>query len=243
MSTDVVLEPYPDASGTAEGGAPLRRPSASEQIEAALRRRILSLELAPGTSLSRQEIADRYGVSQTPVRDATLRLEQQGLITIFPQSRTVVTKIDVAHARETQFLRIALETEVGRTLSLRADRPTGRAHRILALQQAALGSGDLERFSQLDRAFHRSLCEAAGVGGLWDVVALRSGHIDRLRRLNLPDPGKAAEILRTHAEILASIDAGDRAAAETAIRSHLSGTLASVPQIVARHPDCFAPGE
>lgn len=218
----------------------IRRSSASDQIHAALRERIVALELTPGQGLSRAEIADGYGVSQTPVRDAMLKLEQEGLLVIYPQSRTEVTRIDVAQARQTQFLRLSIELEVARTLA-RSGRPEllAPARHALALQRTAHDGGDVEAFRTLDGRFHHAMCAAAGVAELWALVTARSGHIDRLRNLNLPDPGKATEILRYHALILDAVAAGDVAAAEAALRGHLSGTLALVDEIRARYPDWF----
>ena len=215
-----------------------RRPLASQGIYGSLRRRIVDLRLKPGELLSRAQLATEYGVSQTPVRDAFFQLQREGLVEIFPQSRTLVAKIDVAHARETQFLRVALEIEVMKTLVARGDASaTVRARQILALQGAAFEADDLERFAILDRHFHLSLCDAAGFPQLWRVISERSGHIDRLRALNLPDPGKVTGILQCHAEILTGIETGDAAAAEDAVRRHLSGTLSALPSIIGRYPE------
>lgn len=220
--------------------APFRRIPVSDQIRDALHQRIISLELAPGASLSRQGIAEQYGVSQTPVRDAMMKLEQEGLLEVFPQSRTLVARIDIAHARETQFLRLGLELEVTRSLALAPDK-SGLTHarKVLHLQEAALSGEDLDLFSALDRLFHQSLCEAAGVAAVWPVIMARSGHIDRMRTLNLPDPGKPANILCYHRRIIAGIEKSDLEETETAVREHLSGTLASAPAIMARYPDYF----
>lgn len=62
----------------------------------------------------------------------------------------------------------------------------------------------------------------------------QSGHLDRLRRLHLPIPGKALAVLRDHTAIVEAIAAGDAARAEAALREHLSGTLANVAEIRAR---------
>jgi len=221
-------------------GERVKRISVSQQIQEALRARIVSLELAPGENLSRAEIAAHYGVSQTPVRDAMMKLEEEGLLDIYPQSKTEVSRIDVEQARETQFLRLSLELEVTRRLAQKKDPAlTAPARKILRLQETALADDDLGLFATLDRCFHFSLCRAAGVGNLWQLVASRSGHIDRLRNLNLPDPGKPANILHYHRLILDAIEAGDTAATEDAVRAHLSGTLEAVDQIVARHPEYF----
>ncbi|WP_417411165.1 GntR family transcriptional regulator [Hoeflea sp.] len=218
----------------------IKRISASQQIHGALRDRIVSLEFVPGQGLSRTEIAGYYGVSQTPVRDAMLKLEEEGLLIIFPQSRTEVSKIDLDQARETQFLRLSLELEVTRCLArdTRKDR-LATARKVLSMQEAALAAGDLGRFARLDKLFHGALCEAAGVRNLWRIINSHSGHIDRLRNLNLPNPGKTANILDYHNQILDKIEAADTAAVEKTVREHLSGTLAAVDQIIARHPDYF----
>ncbi len=220
----------------------IKQVSASQQIHEALRERIIGLELAPGQSLSRNEIADFYGVSQTPVRDAMLKLQEEGLLVIYPQSKTLVSKIDVEQARETQFLRLSIELEVTRRLALVGnDKRLAAARDALSRQEAALAARDIDSFAQFDQLFHCALCDAAGVANLWKLVTSRSGHIDRLRNLNLPDSGKPANIVQYHQQILNAIEAGDEAATETAVREHLSGTLSEVKRIMASHPDFFEP--
>jgi DNA-binding GntR family transcriptional regulator len=214
--------------------------SAGSRVYAALRERIISMQLLPDTTLSRSDLAREFEVSQSPVREAIQRLEKEGLVISYPQSRTVVSRIDVAHARETQFLRLSVEIEVARTLALAADparlAPT---QRLLRMQKMAAEDQDIGEFTTLDRLFHLSLFEAVGVRALWHLINDRSGHIDRLRRLNLPDPGKIAQVIRHHENILAAIAGGRMEEIEQAVRAHLSGTLAAVPKIMAEYPDYF----
>ena len=122
----------------------LKRGSASAQLHDSMRKRIIDLELEPGQYLSRIEIAEEYGVSQTPVRDALLKLEEEGLIDTFPQSKTEVSRINVEHALETQFLRLSLELEITRRLA-NANDPAliTMAHSILAQQTAVSEANDL----------------------------------------------------------------------------------------------------
>jgi DNA-binding GntR family transcriptional regulator len=212
----------------------LAAPQVLEQLRAA----ILSLELAPGTVLVRQELADRFGVSQTPVREALLRLSEEGLVDVFPQHATLVSRIDIAAAREAHFLRRSIELELVHQLALQA--PTGLIDQLKAIiaQQAALSVaqryGD---FVEADRAFHRLMYEAGSVLGLWELVGRVSGHVDRLRRLHLPTAGKTEAILRDHRAIVRAIEAKDPAAAQTALRRHLSGTLSAVNEICRQYPD------
>ncbi len=222
-------------------GPGIKRTSTSHQLYELLRGRVVALELRPGMQLSRADLAAFYGVSQTPVRDALQMLEKEGLVVVFPQSRTEVTRIDLVQARETQFLRMSLELEVVRALASEAGQgAVAQAERIVQLQQTALTiDKDLERFGQLDRQFHQSMFEAAGVPDLWGLIQSRSGHIDRLRKLNLMDPGKAATILSAHREIIAHMRAMDAAGAQEALRRHLSGTLAQVDEIKRNYAQYF----
>ena len=188
--------------------------------------------------LSRADLAASFGVSQTPVRDAMMRLEEEGLVEVFPQYKTVVSRIDIAQARQAHFLRRAIEVEVARTLAARNDAALVRRLRAtVARQRAALAAADYAEFVACDQSFHRQMYEAADVPGLWDEVRRRSGHLDRLRRLHLPAEGKGDAILRDHARIVDAIAKRDPDVAQQRVREHLSGTLLQADAIRARHPD------
>ncbi|WP_418315010.1 GntR family transcriptional regulator [Piscinibacter sakaiensis] len=211
---------------------------AAPQVFERLRQMILSLELAPGTVLSRAELAARFGVSQTPVRDALMRLGEEGLIDIFPQHATLVSQISLASVKQAHFLRLAIELEVVSNLADDADPALLEALRAtVAAQRAALQARDIPRFSVLDHGFHLQMYEAAGVRQLWDMVRRISGDLDRLRRLHLPAEGKAQAIVRDHTELVDAIAKGDAAQAQRVLRRHLSGTLSQVEQIRRKHPE------
>jgi DNA-binding GntR family transcriptional regulator len=218
-----------------------RRLPAAAQIFEVLRAEIIALQLAPGTPLARPALAARFGVSQTPVRDALLRLEQEGLVIVHPQSSTLVAPIDLEQAHETQFLRTALECEVARAIIARAgDVDLRPAERVLDEMEAIWTKHrDPAAFRPKDQAFHLALFAAVGRERLWELVVQRSGDIDRLRSLHLTTEGKAARILRDHREILNALIAGNGKAAEAAVRRHLSGTLAAVAEIREAHPQFF----
>ncbi|WP_459615830.1 GntR family transcriptional regulator [Bordetella sp. 2513F-2] len=215
---------------------------AAPQVFEKLRELIVSLELKPGTVLSRGELAEAFGLSQTPIRDALSQLRDEGLVDIFPQHTTEVSRIDVAAARQAHFLRRSLELEIVRELAGRDD--PGLVERLQAhidVQRANRGADRYHRFLDADRAFHREMHEAAGVGGLWQLEQRYSGHVDRLRRLHLPESGKAERILNDHQRIVEAIARRDAAAAQDALRAHLSGTLSQVDEICERYPDYVRP--
>jgi DNA-binding GntR family transcriptional regulator len=214
-----------------------RTRQAAPQVFERLREAILSLELAPGAVLSRQELAKHFAVSQTPVRDALLKLGQEGLVDIFPQHATLVSRIDISSARQAHFLRCAIELEVVRTLAVSGDTAALPRLRAQVEQQATLAGGKPEEFKVADQAFHRLMYEAAGVPDLHDLVRRMGGHIDRLRRLDLPSEGKAKRVVRDHRRILDALVKQDPTAAQEALREHLSDTLGRIADIRSRFPD------
>lgn len=220
-----------------------RPPSAGAFAYASLREAILSLALPPGAVLSRAALAAQLGLSQTPVREALMRLEAEGLVEVVPSASTRVAPIDLASARQAQFLRCAVELETVRALA--AAPPAGLGGTLgdhLARQKALLAREDHAGLSAADDAYHEALYAAAGLLPLWDLVRSRSGHLDRLRRLHLPAPGKAEAILREHEAIAAAILAGEAEAATAALRRHLADTLGRVEALRAARPEHFSGG-
>lgn len=208
------------------------------QIHEILKKRIMVLELAPGTVLSRAALQIEFGVSQTPVRDALMRLQDERLVEIYPQYATVVSAIDLEHARQAQFLRLSIELEAVRRLAKERPQETAtELARILERQQAVASPDTYDDFDDIDREFHRLLYVRAGIGDLWATVRRQGIHIDRLRRLNLPMPGKMNQVLSDHHAIVAGIRAADAEAATKALRRHLSGTLSIIDIISAKYPD------
>ncbi|MBR0711724.1 GntR family transcriptional regulator [Bradyrhizobium liaoningense] len=215
-----------------------RARQAAPQVFERLRNAIIALELPPGAPLSRAELASQFGISSTPVRDALMRLEEEGLVDVFPQHATVVSRIDISRAQQAHFLRQALELEIVRLLAeTHDDALIIRLDHAIALQQQFAKAGDFEAFMAGDNDFHAQLYAAAGKQDLWALVRSRSGHIDRLRRLHLPSPGKAQNIVRHHRLITRAIEATDPDAAQQHLRKHLSGTLSELDKIRSHHPE------
>jgi GntR family transcriptional regulator, rspAB operon transcriptional repressor len=220
-------------------GTPPSRQAAAQVFER-LREMIISLKLPPGAIINRQVLQSSFGLSSTPVRDALMRLGEEGLVDVVPQSATRVSLIDVTQARQAQFLRRAIEQEAVRILCAAPDKdfvPELRAS--MELQKSAAVRQDIAEFYALDRDFHRQIYEAAGAPDLYTLVRQRSGHIDRIRRLNLPVAGKMQQIIRDHGLIVKAIAAGDAAKAQAHVRDHLSRSLAYSPALRGKHPTYF----
>jgi GntR family transcriptional regulator, rspAB operon transcriptional repressor len=210
---------------------------AASQVFELLRERIISLELTPGTVLSRAILAKELRLSSTPIRDALMRLEEEKLVEVFPQHATIVSPIDLTLARQAQFLRRAVELEIVRTLAEACDDGLlRRLEATIVRQEAMHGVRDLAGLTEADQLFHQQMYEAARLPDLWALVRSQSGHLDRLRRLHLPSPGKAASIVADHRLIFQAIVEKKPDEAQRRLRQHLSSTLANVDEIRARFP-------
>lgn len=215
-----------------------RARNAAVQVLEYLRENIINLSLKPATVLDRQVLAEQFNLSQTPIRDALLRLEEEGLVDIFPQHATVVRRIDVKSAEHAQFLRLSVELEVVRTLAASpSEELVARLASTVNQQAVALECFDFPRFVWADQAFHRMMYEAAGVAPLWDVTRRLSGNLDRVKHLRVPMPGKAANDIAQHQRIVDAVANGDVAEAEQAVRSHLTGGLSHLDELRAQHAD------
>ena len=211
---------------------------AAPQVFERLRGMIIALDLPPGSPLSRAALAGQFGVSSTPIRDALMRLEEEGLVDVFPQYATVVSRVDLRLAQQAHFLRQALELEIVRVLAVSHDETfIAELNATISRQQQFAKAGDFEKFMAADNEFHAQLYAATDKQDIWSLVRSRSGHIDRLRRLHLPSPGKAQDIVRHHRLIAKAIDAGDSDQAQRHLRTHLSGTLSELARIRTLYPE------
>ncbi len=216
--------------------------SASARVYDDLRQRIIDLDLPPDTVLVRNDLTAAYGVSQTPVREALQKLEQDGLVRIYPQSRTVVARINEQQLRESQFMRVAIETEVVRRLAAEHDEALlARIRSLVKMQEAVLDDpSQMQLFSSLDRAFHATLFDALNLQGLHTMLARRLGHLARCQALELPRTGKMQQIVEDHSAIVAGIAARDPEMAVDAMRRHLTGTITRIGVLRAEFPDYFS---
>src|ERR1700723_2271779 len=140
-----------------------RGATAASRIYSDLRTEFVSLRRRPGEPISEAEIALSYGVSRTPVREAILKLSDEGLMEIYPQSGIFVSRIPMAALPEAIIIRKALEETTARLAAERAASSQILALRtILQRQREAETASDSEGFHQADEAFHATIAEIAG---------------------------------------------------------------------------------
>jgi DNA-binding GntR family transcriptional regulator len=206
-----------------------------------VREEILSLALKPGTAISENELALVYGVSRTPVREALLRLADEGLVEIVLKAGSIVSRIPLSALTEAIVIRRALEDVAVRSAATRASGSQLLGIRaILKRQEEAAEASDADAFHAADEAFHASIAEAAGYPGIWTLVQQVKVQIDRYRRLTLPQTGRMKRVLQEHAAVATALAGRDAERAARAMGHHLDGLQSSLPDIRKINPDFFA---
>jgi DNA-binding GntR family transcriptional regulator len=205
-----------------------------------LRDEIVSMRRKPGEAIAEKQIAESYGVSRTPVREAVLRLADDGLVEVFPQSGTYVSRIPLYRLPEAIVIRKTLEEGTVRHAASRASAADIRAlHANLELQERMRVSGDHEGFHQSDEAFHALLAEVSGYPGFWTVIQQVKVQVDRCRRLTLPEPGRLLKVIAEHTAVVEAIAAHDPERAVRSIAAHLDGLRTAVDAVSASHHEYF----
>lgn len=214
-----------------------RQPIAA-QIYERLRRAITTLSMLPSEALSEKELSLQLGVSRTPVREALIRLADEGLIDILPQRGSFVAPIRLRDVEEAQFIRESLEVAVSRRLA------GGCSRRFLTEiksnlydQEKAVNTEALDLFLDLDEAFHRSFCEEAGLPKSWRVIQSVKLQMDRVRYLSLPDLGHLRVLLTQHRSIVDAIESGDVDKAGNDMAAHLREVLRTARKLSEQRRD------
>lgn len=222
---------------TAKVPAAARRSRADEVYEQ-LKRDIAEFSLVPGDRFTENEISERLGVSRTPVRQALVRLQQEGYVEVLFRSGWRVLPFDFAKFEQLYDLRMVLETAAAHRLCEDAPSSQTPPHRAMLDELAAIWlvpvarrSTDTAQVSQWDESFHCALVEAAGNA---EMARVHRDVTERIRIIRSLDFTKQARIEATyeeHAKILKAIRAkrGDQAA--MLLRAHIETSQAEVRKI------------
>lgn len=205
-------------------------PSAAERVYQHVRSRILTRRFADNDLLAEGRIAQETGVSRTPVREALLRLESEGMVRLLPKRGALVVPVSAQEWRDVLATRELIETHCVEQVI------TGGRAPLLVLQLAkavedlerAADSGDLTAYVATDRNFHATIVAAAGnailvrlYGSLRDRQ-LRMGSANLLAEGGLADQVRMGRTISDHRAIAAAIADQDTAAAVRLTHEHLA---------------------
>ena len=200
---------------------------------------IISLELAPGSPISENELAAGMGLSRTPVREALIELSRVKIVEIYPQQRSTVSLIDYDLVEESRFMRdllecavVELDCEMATPMDL--DRLNANIH----LQNFYLDSYYTNELMALDNQFHGLLFEIARKSQVFTLMQNISIHFDRVRTMALSTV-KSTKIVQDHEDILAAIRNKDPKTAHELMALHLNRYTIDAATIRAAYPHYF----
>jgi DNA-binding GntR family transcriptional regulator len=201
-----------------------RRPNLRDQVYEIVKRMIVLQEIAPGGKINEEDLAERIGVSRTPIRETLCRLDNEGIVKIVPRRGAFVVKQSQETVIEILQVREVLEGLVARLASENMDeRMLRRLRRAL---EDISGTPDdeehLTKYTRADIEFHAILLECARNRMLQSMMAVVNAHLQIIRLRTVVLPGRAKRTVEEHHEILKAIDGRDAPAAEALMRRHVA---------------------
>jgi DNA-binding GntR family transcriptional regulator len=200
--------------------------SGREKAYAYLKDTVLSDPGMQGAFLSEQDLADRIGVSRTPIREALLQLAAEDLVELVPKRGARVAPLTGREIRELMELRGIVERYAAEQLVAAGRAPVAELRSLLERQRGLTGADQAREFIAVDHGFHSALVSAVG-------NTLLDRHYDGLRSRQVRagvvalfnQQGRQEAVLQEHEAILDALTTGDAQAACAAIDHHLESTL------------------
>ncbi|MGE5486049.1 MAG: GntR family transcriptional regulator [Ignavibacteriales bacterium] len=207
------------------------------ELSKVLRQMILTGELAPGERLIERDLANKLGVSRTPIRESVSRLESEGLVEHLPRKGCVVRKVSAAEVVEIFLIRSSLEALAGR---LAAERGTpqdiARLKKALAQLEAAMARGDSTRTHDCHVAFHEVVYKMAQSQRLSGMLRTLVQQSFWFARVAYGIPGRIEAAKAEHVAMARAIEKGDGDLAEMLSREHVIRSKEAYLQVQVRTP-------
>lgn len=200
----------------------IAQPALYEEVAERLRQRIFAHELPPGTWIDEQALAEDYGISRTPLREALKVLASEGLVTLKPRRGCYVTELSASDIQEIFSIISMLEGRCAFEATEKAS-PAAIA-RLQAIQdtlEKAAASGDIPTYFQANQEFHLELWQMSGNRWLLQVIQDLRKVLKLTRYQSLSLDGRLQKSMEEHQELLAAISSKNPAKAEQLMKQHL----------------------
>ncbi|MGN0334240.1 MAG: GntR family transcriptional regulator [Lachnospiraceae bacterium] len=194
-----------------------------------LRQAILKGELKPGERLMEMKLADRLGVSRTPIREAIRKLELEGLVVMVPRKGATVANITEKDTKDVLEVRRTLEMFAAEVACERiTSEQLQRLKMAAEMFEAAKGCEDLIRIAQLDMHYHEIIYEATHNERLIQILNHLRENMYRYRIEYLKDANYYDSLAAEHRQILEAIAAGDQKTARECMQKHIDTQQSAV---------------
>lgn len=187
-----------------------------------LKQDIMTFKLVPGDSISAAKIADRYHVSRTPAREAIVKLEREGLLVIYPQAKTLVSKIDLKRASQEWFVRSTMEVGmVSAFLRNCTDKTIALMKDNLRSQMQTHMEVDAATYFHMDNEFHGIIYQTAEKELAMEIIETYMSHYNRIRFLTDLSAELRERTLKEHAAILEAAEERSEELMRALLKKHI----------------------
>lgn len=218
----------------------LQRRTTTDAVFDQLHEEIASLKLLPGAKLSESDIAQRFGVSRQPVRDAFNRLENLDLLLIRPQRATEVRGFSMQRVEHARFVRLSVELEViRRACSIWDQERANTLDQNMQQQRQALANGQPDKFHLLDYQFHKLICELGDRPMAFDTIEECKRKVDRLCVLSLDRKDESAILFDDHEQLARALKSGSEDVATAVARKHFARLDKIIADVHNQHSEYF----
>ena len=206
--------------------------SIRENVYRVIRENITSLQLAPGTTVSTQELAAKLQVSRTPVREALRQLELEGLVHIIPNKGAFVEGVTLQDIKDIYEIRTLLEGLCARWAAERiTQEQLEELEEIVFLSDFHYSKENWDQILELDNRFHEMVYEACASKELTRVLRDYHHYLQRIRRITLEEKARAHASINEHRAIAEALKARDARTAEECARLHIRNTISNMDKI------------
>jgi DNA-binding GntR family transcriptional regulator len=223
--------------------APLSGRNVQEgEVYSALRKAIVELYLQPGVILSMKDICEHLSIGRSPVRDALIRLDQEGLVTLLPQKGTMISQIDSWRVEQERFLRISVEEEVmALFMACHTSSDIYLLQDILRRQQecADKEGTHFREFLELDDEFHHLFYRVTDKEFCYQMIQNVSGHYQRMRLLSCGIGDRLREIIDQHNAMITALQSRDTEVMNNLFHLHLRKVDREERLVQKTYPNLF----
>jgi GntR family transcriptional regulator, rspAB operon transcriptional repressor len=211
-----------------------------DQVHRNLKKQILELELEPGRQLSEKALIEMLQVSRTPIREALVRLAQEGLVETVPQKGSFISLIDMELVEESIFVRETLERAIVRqACELLSSEQIMQLDHLIRLQELAMEEKNYSRLFELDEDFHQKIIVGCGKIRTWKLLRELSAQYHRIRILRLAASYDWQIILAQHRAIVQALREKNPEAAEKVMQEHIGRVRFEKDQLKEKYPSYF----
>lgn len=199
------------------------------------------VQLKPGDVINENALAEKLGVSRTPIREAVLLLAGERLVDVYPQRGTYVARVDLNLVKELIYLRLTVESRVLKELAEKKPSVFPVVEKTLYMQELAIKNGNTSEYVKYDYQFHKELFYLAGHSEIWYAIERNLMHCTRFRVLGwLSVESEIKRTMQEHRDIAHYLEKGDGKSLEKVLEVHHDSNLKRyADKIVRENEDYF----